>query len=224
MLARVFVASLDDALPLYQRLADDARVQRFGFRGIGSPAWDRFSCWQAAPSDSRPLRGTTRSPSSGRGGLRVPRNRKLSSDGPVRHSHVLRRTPLGRSHIDRLRMSAISTKIRPATTRRCASGCPPPSSASTPSTSSGSPTTLNLVPRREWNRQGRSKTRSSRWLMGTRWALVTAPERQSERHGACSAPAAHTRDTNEAESRSDRLRTWTRSRALKVRASPARSR
>lgn len=40
---------------------------------------------------------------------------------------------------------------------------------------------LNLVRRGEWNRQGRSKTRAGRWLMGTRWALVTAPERQSER-------------------------------------------
>ena len=40
---------------------------------------------------------------------------------------------------------------------------------------------LNLVRRREWNRQGRSKTRTGRWLMGARWALVTAPERQSER-------------------------------------------
>ncbi|MGH3061893.1 MAG: ISL3 family transposase [Gaiellaceae bacterium] len=40
---------------------------------------------------------------------------------------------------------------------------------------------LNLVRRGEWNRQGRSKTGAGRWLMGTRWALVTAPERHSER-------------------------------------------
>jgi transposase len=40
---------------------------------------------------------------------------------------------------------------------------------------------LNLVRRQEWNRQGRSKTRSGRWLISARWALVTAPERQSER-------------------------------------------
>jgi transposase len=40
---------------------------------------------------------------------------------------------------------------------------------------------LNLVRRGEWNRQGRSKTPAGRWLMGARWALVTAPERQSER-------------------------------------------
>src|SRR5438552_1235019 len=40
---------------------------------------------------------------------------------------------------------------------------------------------LNLVRRHEWNRHGRSKTGTGRWLMGTRWALVTAPERQSER-------------------------------------------
>ncbi|MGH2844799.1 MAG: ISL3 family transposase [Thermoleophilaceae bacterium] len=40
---------------------------------------------------------------------------------------------------------------------------------------------LNLVRRHEWNRQGRSRTRTGRWLMGARWALVTAPERQSER-------------------------------------------
>jgi transposase len=40
---------------------------------------------------------------------------------------------------------------------------------------------LDLVRRGEWNRQGRSRTRGGRWLMGTRWALVTAPERQSER-------------------------------------------
>lgn len=40
---------------------------------------------------------------------------------------------------------------------------------------------LNLVRRAEWNQQGRSKTGAGRWLMGTRWALVTAPERHSER-------------------------------------------
>jgi transposase len=40
---------------------------------------------------------------------------------------------------------------------------------------------LNLVRRGEWNREGRSKTRGGRWLMGARWALVTAPERQSAR-------------------------------------------
>lgn len=40
---------------------------------------------------------------------------------------------------------------------------------------------LNLVRRGQWNRQGRSKTRGGRWLMGTRWALVTAPERHSDR-------------------------------------------
>lgn len=40
---------------------------------------------------------------------------------------------------------------------------------------------LNLVRRREWNRHRRSKTAAGRWLMGARWALVTAPERQSER-------------------------------------------
>lgn len=41
---------------------------------------------------------------------------------------------------------------------------------------------LDLVRRAEWNRQGRSRSRPGRWLMGTRWALLTAPERQSERH------------------------------------------
>jgi transposase len=40
---------------------------------------------------------------------------------------------------------------------------------------------LNLVRRREWNRHRRSKSAAGRWLMGARWALVTAPERQSER-------------------------------------------
>jgi transposase len=40
---------------------------------------------------------------------------------------------------------------------------------------------LNLVRRLEWNRQGRSKTPAGRWLMGTRWMLVTAPERHSQR-------------------------------------------
>jgi transposase len=40
---------------------------------------------------------------------------------------------------------------------------------------------LNLVRRGEWNRQGRSRTPGGRWLMGARWALVTAPERHSER-------------------------------------------
>jgi transposase len=41
---------------------------------------------------------------------------------------------------------------------------------------------LDLVRRAQWNRQGRSRSDSGRWLMGARWALVTAQERQSERH------------------------------------------
>jgi transposase len=41
---------------------------------------------------------------------------------------------------------------------------------------------LDLVRRAEWNQHGRSKSHPGRWLMGARWALVTAPERQSERH------------------------------------------
>jgi transposase len=41
---------------------------------------------------------------------------------------------------------------------------------------------LDLVRRAEWNREGRSRRKPGRWLMGARWALVTAPERQSERH------------------------------------------
>jgi transposase len=41
---------------------------------------------------------------------------------------------------------------------------------------------VDLVRRGEWNRQGRSRSEPGRWLMGARWALVTAPDRQSERH------------------------------------------
>src|SRR5262249_60507783 len=34
---------------------------------------------------------------------------------------------------------------------------------------------LNLVRRGEWNPQGRSKTRSGRWLMGARWMSWEGP-------------------------------------------------
>lgn len=54
---------------------------------------------------------------------------------------------------------------------------------------------LNLVRRGEWNRQGRSKTRAGRWLMGTRWALVTAPERQSERQRSLLSELEETNQT-----------------------------
>jgi len=54
---------------------------------------------------------------------------------------------------------------------------------------------LNLVRRGEWNRQGRSKTRAGRWLMGTRWALLTAPERQSERQRSLLTELEHANQT-----------------------------
>jgi transposase len=41
---------------------------------------------------------------------------------------------------------------------------------------------LDHVRRAEWNRHGRSRSEPGRWLMGARWALVTAPERHSQRH------------------------------------------
>jgi transposase len=50
---------------------------------------------------------------------------------------------------------------------------------------------LNLVRRREWNRHGRSKTSKGRWLIGTRWALVTAPERHSQRQRSLLAELEH---------------------------------
>jgi transposase len=41
---------------------------------------------------------------------------------------------------------------------------------------------LDRVRRAEWKRRGRSRTQSGRWLLGTRWALVTAREHRSQRH------------------------------------------
>lgn len=38
---------------------------------------------------------------------------------------------------------------------------------------------VDKVRRAEWNEKGKSKTRSGRWVKGTRWALLKAPERHS---------------------------------------------
>jgi transposase len=40
---------------------------------------------------------------------------------------------------------------------------------------------VDRVRRAEWNAQGKSKTRGGRWVKGTRWALLKAPERHSRR-------------------------------------------
>jgi transposase len=41
---------------------------------------------------------------------------------------------------------------------------------------------LDRVRRAEWTHHGRSRTQAGRWLLGTRWALVTARERRTECH------------------------------------------
>jgi len=43
------------------------------------------------------------------------------------------------------------------------------------------------VRREEWNAQGKSKTRGGRWVKGTRWALLKAPESRTERQDAALA-------------------------------------
>lgn len=43
---------------------------------------------------------------------------------------------------------------------------------------------VDKVRREEWNAQGKSKTKGGRWVKGTRWALLKAPERHTERQAA----------------------------------------
>jgi len=43
---------------------------------------------------------------------------------------------------------------------------------------------VDKVRRAEWSEQGKSKTRSGRWVKGTRWALLKAPERHSAKQKA----------------------------------------
>ena len=38
---------------------------------------------------------------------------------------------------------------------------------------------VDQVRRREWNAQGKSQTKGGKWVKGTRWSLLKAPERQS---------------------------------------------
>ena len=38
---------------------------------------------------------------------------------------------------------------------------------------------VDQVRRQEWNAEGKSKTRGGKWVKGTRWSLLKAPERQS---------------------------------------------
>jgi transposase len=43
---------------------------------------------------------------------------------------------------------------------------------------------VDKVRREEWNAQGKSKTRRGRWVKGTRWALLKAPENRTEKQDA----------------------------------------
>jgi predicted enzyme related to lactoylglutathione lyase len=55
-LARVFVDSLDEALPLYERLADDAAVHRFAFQGIELAQVGPFLLLAGRPGALEPYR------------------------------------------------------------------------------------------------------------------------------------------------------------------------
>lgn len=46
---------------------------------------------------------------------------------------------------------------------------------------------VDKVRRQEWNAQGKSKTRRGRWVKGTRWALLKAPENRTESQDAALA-------------------------------------
>jgi len=46
---------------------------------------------------------------------------------------------------------------------------------------------VDKVRRAEWNEQGKSKTKRGRWVKGTRWALLKAPENRTERQDAALA-------------------------------------
>jgi len=46
---------------------------------------------------------------------------------------------------------------------------------------------VDKVRREEWNAQGKSKTKRGRWVKGTRWALLKAPENRTERQDAALA-------------------------------------
>jgi hypothetical protein len=56
VLARVYVASLDDALPLYQRLAGDTPVHRFRFREIELARVGPFLLLAGSPEALGPYR------------------------------------------------------------------------------------------------------------------------------------------------------------------------
>ena len=43
---------------------------------------------------------------------------------------------------------------------------------------------VDQVRRAEWNAQGKSKTKGGRWVKGTRWALLKAPERHTDKQAA----------------------------------------
>lgn len=43
---------------------------------------------------------------------------------------------------------------------------------------------VDEVRRAEWNERGKSKTKGGRWVKGTRWALLKAPAKHSERQAA----------------------------------------
>jgi transposase len=43
---------------------------------------------------------------------------------------------------------------------------------------------VDKVRREEWNAQGKSKTKGGRWVKGTRWALLKAPEKHTERQAS----------------------------------------
>jgi transposase len=46
---------------------------------------------------------------------------------------------------------------------------------------------VDKVRREEWNAQGKSKTKGGRWVKGTRWALLKAPENRTERQDSALA-------------------------------------
>ncbi|WP_261571256.1 VOC family protein [Frankia gtarii] len=56
VLARVYVESLDAALPLYQRLAGDAPTRRFGFRDVELAWVGPFLLVAGTPAALAPLR------------------------------------------------------------------------------------------------------------------------------------------------------------------------
>ena len=81
-------------------------------------------------------------------------------------------------------IQAVSIDTSAAMRRRSQKRSPTRRSALTPSTSSSSPARRSTRCAADWKERGKSQTSGGRWVKGTRWALLKAPERHSAKQKA----------------------------------------